>query len=401
MSFKRVALFFGCTVAVALAAHFLYFGPSSSPASTDGGKSAAKGKSRGGGAAPVTAASVTEADMPVILNAPGTVEPLANVAIKPRVDGQIVEVAFKEGDLVQQGSVLFRLDDRMVKAQIAQAEANIAKDEASLREAEATLARRQALIDKQVVTEAALDQARYAVEGLKAAIAAGRALLDSQKTQLDYLTIRAPITGRTGSLSAKLGAQVRAQDATALVTINQTRPILVTFAVPQREIGALRRALATNSRAEITVPGPQRTSVAGIIAFIDNQVDKQTGAITAKVEAQNTDEVLWPGLAVEVALTVEVKPRMLSAPASAVLPAQQGMITWIIGADNKVAPKVVTVERIVGQTVFLSGGVQAGDRVVTDGQLRLAPGMTVVIDEPRRPPTKSPGGEDRRGDGRG
>ncbi len=401
MSFKRVALFFGCTVAIALAAHFLYFAPSSSPASTDGGKSAVKGKgNRGGGAAPVTAAAVTEADMPVILNAPGTVEPLANVAVKPRVDGQIVEVAFKEGDLVQEGSVLFRLDDRLVKAQIAQAEANIAKDMASMRDAEATLARRQALIDKQVVTEAALDQARYAVEGLKASIAAGKALLDSQKTQLDYLTIRAPITGRTGSLSAKLGAQVRAQDAAALVTINQTRPILVTFAVPQREIGALRRALAAKARAEITVPGLQRTMVPGTIAFIDNQVDKQTGAITAKVEAENADEVLWPGLAVEVALTVEVKLRMLSAPASAVQPAQQGMITWVIGPDNKVTPRVVTVERIVGQVVFLSGGVQAGDRVVTDGQLRLAPGTTVVIEEPRRPPTKSPGA-DRRGDGRG
>src|SRR6202008_2088365 len=118
---------------------------------------------------------------------------------------------------------------------------------------EATLARRQALIDKQVVTEAALDQARYAVEGLKASIAAGRALLDSQKTQLDYLTIRAPITGRTGSLSAKLGAQVRSQDATALVTINQTKPILVSFAVPQAEIGALRRALNAKATADITI----------------------------------------------------------------------------------------------------------------------------------------------------
>jgi multidrug efflux system membrane fusion protein len=401
---------------IAGAAYFFWLAPDHGPAGANPAKNvdaapARKGKGRG--PAPVTAATVVEADMPVILSAPGTVEPLANVAIKPRVDGQIVEVAFREGDLVEKGSVLFRLDDRLVKAQIAQAEANVAKEEASLREAQATLARRVTLIDKQVVSAALLDQARHAVEGLKAGIAAGRALLDTHKTQLDYLTVRAPITGRTGSLAAKLGAQVRTQDATPLVTINQTRPILVSFALPQRDLPAVRRALAAKASAQVTVPGAQRAVVPATIAFIDNQVDKTTGAIAVKVQAANTNEVLWPGQAVEVALTVEVKPRMLSAPATAVQPAQQGMIAWVIGADSKVTPRVVTVERIVGQTVFLSSGVAAGDRVVTDGQLRLAPGFTVTIDEPGRPPDKvpekapqkkTPGraqSDDHRADGRG
>jgi len=397
-----VSVVLSAIAVVAGAAYFLSLMPSPSPASPDA-KSVAGKKTEGkprAPSAPVTAATVVEADMPVVLSAPGTVEPLAHVAVRPRVDGQIVQVAFSEGDLVAGGSVLFRLDDRIVKAQIAQAEANIAKDEAGLRDAEATLGRRQALIGRQIVTEASVDQARYAVEGLKASIAAGRALLDSQKTQLDYLTIRAPITGRTGSLAAKLGAQVRAQDAAALVTINQTRPILVTFALPQRELAAVRRALAAKAPGQVVVPGPQRSAVPATIAFIDNQVDRQTGAITVKVVAENADESLWPGQSVEVALTVEVKRRMLSAPASAVLPAQQGMITWVIGPDNKVAPRVVTVERIAGQTVFLSSGVAAGERVVTDGQLRLAPGTTVTIEEPRRPPA-APVGEERRTRGRG
>src|SRR5262249_8544545 len=140
-------------------------------------------------------------------------------------------------------------------------------------------------------------------------------------------------------------------------TINQTRPILVSFAVPQGELPALRRALDAKAGAEIVVPGGRRLAVPGKIAFIDNQVDKQTGAITVKVISENADEVLWPGLSVEVGLTVEVRQRMLSAPASAVLPAQQGMIAWVISADNKVAPRVVTVERIVGQTVFVSSGL--------------------------------------------
>jgi len=272
-----------------------------------------------------------------------------------------------------------------------------------LRDAEAILARRSALVDKKIVTEASMDQARFAVEGLKASIAVGQAMLESQKTQLDYLTIRAPITGRTGSLSAKVGAMVRGVDAAAaLVTINQTKPIWVTFAVPQSELGALRRALAAKALADITVPGGATpTIVQGTIGFVDNQVDKTTGTITARVIAENADEVLWPGLSAAVALTVEMKRGMLSVPATAVLPAQQGMITWVIGPDNKVAPRTVKVERIVGQTAYLSDGVKAGERVVTDGQIRLAPGAAVNVEEPRRPPGVAPASEERRMNGRG
>jgi len=374
-------------------------------ASPEPAKVAAKkgdGKARGAPPAPVTAATVSEVDMPIILSAPGTVEPLGNVVVKPRVDGQIVEVTFKEGDLVTQGNVLFRLDDRLVKALIAQAEANIAKDEANLREAEATLARREALVTKQVVSEAATETARNAANSLRASIAAGQAFLDTQKTQLDYLTIRAPITGRTGSLAAKLGATVRAQDAPGLVTINQTKPIMVGFAVPQAELGALRRALGARATADVKVSGGggKPTVVQATLAFVDNQVDRATGTIIGKVVAENADEVLWPGQSVEVVLTVEVKPRVLSVPAAAVLPAQQGMIVWVIGADNKVAPRVVVVERIVGRSAFLGDGVKVGERVVTDGQIRLAPGATVRIEEPRRP-SGGPASEERRLHGRG
>jgi len=350
--------------------------------------------------APVTVAPAVAADMPIILFAPGTVEPIANVAVKTRVDGQIVEVPFKEGDLVTEGDVMFVLDDRLVKAQIAQAEASIAKDEASLRDAEATLARRAALIDRRIVTEASLDQARFAVEGLKASIAAGQALLDTQKTQLDYLTIRAPISGRTGSLNAKVGTMVRGIDSLPLVTINQTKPIWVTFAVPQAELAALRRALAAKASADVSIADGGKTAlVKSTLGFVDNQVDKQTGTITGKVVAANDDEVLWPGQSALVALTVEVRRGMLAVPAAAVLPAQQGMITWIVSADNKVSPRVVMVERIVDQTAYLSSGVQPGERVVTDGQLRLAPGAAVTVDEPR--PAPQPASEARALSGRG
>jgi membrane fusion protein, multidrug efflux system len=406
MKARRLGLYVaGATVGVGLAYLFGVL-PHTGPPSPEAPKAVAK-KGEGKGrapAAPVTAATVIASDMPVLLVAPGTVEPFANVAVKTRVDGQIVEVLFKEGDLVNENDILFRLDDRLVKAQIAQAEASIAKDQASLRDAEATLVRREALIGRKIVTEAALDQARYAVEGLKASIAAGVALLESQKTQLDYLTIRAPITGRTGMLSSKVGAMVRGVDAAAaLVIINQTKPIWVTFAVPQSDLGALRRALANKALADIKVPGAAKpTIVQGTIGFVDNQVDKTTGTVTARVIAENADEVLWPGLSAEVALTVEMKRGMVAVPSVAVLPAQQGMITWVIGADNKVAARTVTVERIVGQTAYLSDGVKPGERVVTDGQTRLAPGTTVNVEEPRsKPPAGTPASEERRMNGRG
>jgi multidrug efflux system membrane fusion protein len=393
----------GATIGVGLA-YLLAILPGNGPASPDASKAVAKkAEGKRAPAAPVTAATVIASDMPVILVAPGTVEPFANVAVKTRVDGQIIEVLFKEGDLVNENDILFHLDDRLVKAQIAQAEASIAKDQAALRDAEATLVRREALIGRKIVTEAALDQSRYAVEGLKASIAAGAALLDSQKTQLDYLTIRAPITGRTGMLSAKVGAMVRGVDAAAaLVTINQTKPIWVTFAVPQGELGALRRALANKALADIKIPGAVKpTIVQGTIGFVDNQVDKTTGTITARVIAENADEVLWPGLSTEVSLTVETKRGMLAVPLAAVLPAQQGMIAWVIGPDNKVAARTVTIERIVGQTAYLSDGVKAGERVVTDGQTRLAPGTTVNVEEPRKTPGSTPASEERRMNGRG
>jgi membrane fusion protein, multidrug efflux system len=343
---------------------------------------------------PVTAALAVETDMPIILSAPGTVEALATVAVKPRVDGQIVEVGFEEGALVTEGQVLFRLDDRLMKAQIQQAQANIAKDEATLRDAQSTLERREALVGRKYVTEAATETARHTVDALTAGIAAGRALLEMQRTQLDYLVIRAPITGRTGSIGAKMGATVRTQDLLPLVIINQTRPIAVSFSVPQNDLPALKRALAAGSGAEIRMPG-SKAALSGKIGMIENQVDKTTGTVQAKVFVENADESLWPGLAVELDLTVEVKTGIVAVPATAVLPAQQGMLVWVIGTDKKVAPKIVTVERIVGQRAFLRDGLKAGEQVVTDGQLRLAPGVGVTIQEPRNTPS-APASSERR-----
>ncbi len=353
---------------------------------------------RGGGPAPVLAAAAALSDMPIILQAPGTVEPMATVGMKPRVDGQIIEVLFKEGDLVEAGSVLFRLDDRLVRAQIRQADAAIAKDKAALKDALDNQQRKEALLQRRITSEATTGTARQQVEVLRASIAAGEAALEMQKTQLDYLTIRAPITGRTGSIAAKLGSFVRSADPNFIVTINQVKPIAVAFALPQANLPALKAALGRTAQAEITVPaasGGKPQKVTGTLVFVDNQVDKTTGTVTAKVRVDNDNEALWPGQAVVVALTAEVRKNMVSVPASAVLPAQQGMIAWVIGEGDRVGVRVVEQDRVIDQTAFISKGLQAGERVVTDGQLRLTKGARVLIRDPNVPAAKRGKGADK------
>lgn len=331
------------------------------------------------GAAPVTIATSAIGDMPVILSAPGTVEPLATVAIKPRVDGQVVEVGFREGDQVTAGDILYRLDDRLVRAQIKQAEAQIAKDEASLKDAMSIADRRESLLLKKYASEASTETARQNVEVLRASIASGQALLEAQKTQLDYLIIRAPITGRTGSITARLGALVRSADPSPLVTINQTKPIAVAFALPQVTLQQLKDAMNTNAEAVVTVGGPKPIKAKGLLKFLDNQIDKATGTVTGKVVVENANEALWPGQAVTVDLTVETRKDVVTVAASAVMPAQQGMIVWVLGSDNKVSVRKVVVDRVIGQVAYLASGLDKNERVITDGQLRLVPGAPVSI----------------------
>ncbi len=362
----------------------------------------AKGKGRAGPPpVPVTVAAVVIGDMAIILSAPGTVEAQATVAVKSRVDGQIAEVLFKEGDLVKKDQILFRLDDRLILAQIRQAEANINRDRANLAEAEATLERRNILMQKRIASEAAVDTAKALVQVLKAAIASGQAALEGQRTLLDYLVIRSPLDGRTGATQVNPGSNIRAADTNPLVVINQIRPISVAFSLPQTHLDALRRALKDGAMADVTVAGTKPTIRQGQLAFIDNQVDKQTGALAAKVLVPNDDEALWPGQAVEVALNVEVRRNMLSVPASAVLPSQQGMIVWVVNGDNRVAPRTVVLDRIVGQTAYLADGVKPGEVVVTDGHVRLAPNGLVVVRDPSAPKGPSDMKKNEKGKGNG
>jgi multidrug efflux system membrane fusion protein len=330
---------------------------------------------------PVRTAIAETRAMPVRVEVIGTVEPLATVTVMSRIDGQIVGVGFTEGDFVKAGQDLFRLDDRVARAQLAQAEANLLRDQAQLADAERILSRNQALAERGFAAKATLDTARAEHEALKAAVAANEAQIRNLRTLLDYTLVRAPIEGRTGAQQFKLGSNVKANDS-ALVTINQTRPISVSFAVPQTELAAIRAAQARQPLpVRVTVRGTRPVTTEGVLSFIDNAVDQATGTITLKATLANRDEALWPGQFVDVSLLVNTVADVLAVPRAAVLIGQDGAFVFVVRADRTVEARPVTVARTIEGTSFVARGLASGERVVTDNQLRLAHGSSVSIED--------------------
>lgn len=346
-----------------------------------GEEAGAAAAERGAQPVAVRTAVVETRDMPVRVGVIGTVEPLATVAVKSRIDGLIIEVGFAEGDQVSAGQVLFRLDDRAARAQLAQAEANLLRDQAQAADAARILARNEALAERGFAAKATLDTARAAHEALKAATAAGDAQIRNLRTLLDYTVVRAPIQGRTGAQAFKLGSNVKANEL-ALVTINQTRPIAVTFAVPQTELAAIRAAQAKKPLpVTVRVRGTKPVTADGTLTFIDNAVDQTTGTITLKATLANRDEALWPGQFVDVSVLVDTVPNVAAIPSPAVLVGQDGAYVFVVGRERTAEARPVTVERTVDGVAFVSRGLVAGERVVISNQLRLAPGSPVLIED--------------------
>ena len=336
---------------------------------------------KGAQSVPVRTAVVEAREMPVRVDVIGTVEPLATVAVKSRIDGLIIEVGFAEGDFVNAGQVLFRMDDRAARAQLAQAEANLLRDQAQLADAARILARNEALAERGFAAKATLDTARAAHEALKAATAAGDAQIRNLRTLLDYTIVRAPIEGRTGAQAFKLGSNVKANES-ALVTINQTRPIAVTFAVPQTELAAIRAAQAKKPLpVTVRVRGTKPLTADGTLTFIDNAVDQTTGTITLKATLANRDETLWPGQFVDVSVLVETMPNVPSVTSAAVLVGQDGAYVFVVGHERSAEARPVTVDRTVDGVAFVSHGLAVGERVIVSNQLRLAPGSPVLIED--------------------
>lgn len=332
--------------------------------------------------APVRVGKATVADVPVVLDLVGTTQAVASIPVKTRVDSQIESVGVAEGDRVKAGQVVFTLDARAVRAQIAQARAVLARDRAQLVLVQSDLERTEQLVATKTKSSRDLESAKTLVEAQQATIDADQAALDNLTVQASYYEIRSPIDGRVGSLPLKPGSSVRAADSTLLATINQLDPLYVAFAVPQAMVGRLRASMARGA-VPIEVARPQgaddRAPVLGKITFIENTLDATTGTLGVKATIPNADERFLPGEFLRVRVRLADDPNALTVPADAVQVGQRGPYVWAIGAAGTAELRQVTVDRTVDGVSVVTKGLAAGDTIVTEGQLRLAPGAAVEI----------------------
>jgi membrane fusion protein, multidrug efflux system len=329
---------------------------------------------------PVLVATVTEKTVPVELKVIGNVEAYSTVSIKSRLSGQLVQVNFKEGQDVKAGELLFVIDPRPYEAALRQVEANLARDKALATKAQADARRYAELIRKQFVSQQDYDQAKATAESLAATVNADQVAVQNAKLNLSYCYLNAPITGRTGNLIANMGNQIKADADTAMVVINQIQPIYVSFAIPEQNLAAVRKFMAAGTiKVEAIIAGQEDTPEIGVLSFIDNTVDRNTGTILCKATFTNESKHLWPGLFVNVVMQLSSQPNAILVPSQAPQTSQEGQIVFVVKPDLTVEIRPVEVGRPVNGDVIITKGLKPGEQVVTDGQLRLVPGAKVEI----------------------
>jgi multidrug efflux system membrane fusion protein len=318
--------------------------------------------------------------MPITISVIGTAEAFSTVSVRPQITGELTSVTFREGDDVRKGQVLFTLDRRPLEAALQQAEAILARDLAQAANAKAQATRYEDLANRGIATREQVDQTRTAAAALDATIGADRAAVDHARIQLQYATIVAPISGRTGALMVHAGNLVRANDTTPLVVINQVTPINVAFALPEARLTDVKRYMAAGTlTVEARPPNDASATSKGSIGFVDNQVDQTTGTIRMKGTFPNQDRRLWPGQFVNITVTLTTDPDALVVPTTAVQMGQQGQYVYIVKPDQTAELRTVTVARAEGAETVIQQGIAAGETVVTDGQLRLVPGSRVSV----------------------
>ena len=331
-------------------------------------------------AVPVSVAPVIAQSVPVRLRAIGNVEPYTTVAVKARIDGQIVSVHFKEGQEVRKDAVLFDIDRRPFETQLAQAQATLLKDRALLDHANEQERRYKELLEQKFISPDAYAQIRTNRETAAAQVRADEASIDSAKLQISYCTIRSPITGYAGRIQIQEGNLVKANDTNPLVVINQVVPVNVSFSVPEQSLPAVRKYQADGElQVSAQVPNTALAAVAGKLSFVDNTTDATTGTIKLKAEFPNADKSLWPGQFVDVVLTLTHQDNAIVAPSMAVQNGPNGQYVFVVKPDKTVELRDIKVARNEGDLAVMASGLKAGETVVTVGQLRLAPGTRIVV----------------------
>jgi membrane fusion protein, multidrug efflux system len=369
--FVMIGILLAVLVGAGLATYFV----------TDGrAKEGKNGKGKGPPPVPVTVALVQQQTLPVRLHAIGNVEAFSTVAVKARVDGQIVEVNFREGQPVKKGEILFRIDSRPFEAALRQAEANALRDRAARQQARSQEKRYQELLQKNFISKEAYAQIRTNAETAEATAKASQAGLENARLNIEYCTIRSSLDGYVGRVLLQAGNLVRANDASPLAVINQVRPIYVNFGIPEQHLPEVRKHMKAAQLAVQVQPADlQQPAPAGTLIFIDNAVDPSTGTIRLRAQFDNEDVALWPGQFVNVSVRLYEQVDALVVPATAVQTGPEGQYVYVVADDMTADLRRVNVTRTDGERAIIASGVAKGERVVTRGQLRLGPKTRVQI----------------------
>lgn len=374
---RRQLLVFGVLAAAVAGGGYYYFDVYQPARAAAQARLAAAG---GTAPAPVTVATVATESVPVRIGTIGNAQAYSTVSIKSRVDGQILAVGFKEGQLVHKGDLLFQIDPRPFEAQLDQAQANLARDKAQLVRATLDLQRYTELSQKNFASHQTYETARATAESAQATVAADQAAVDQAKLNLEYTQIRSPIDGLTGNLLINVGNIVKAEDTPALLVINQVEPIYVSFSIPEQNLPEVKRRMAAGVLpVETTIPGDRGPPDEGQVTFINNAVDTSTGTIQLKATFPNEDGRLTPGQFVEVAMTLTTLSEALVVPSQAIQTGQQGNYVYVVKPDRTVEQRPVELGVMVDTRAVVQKGLVPGEQVVTDGVLRLYPGAKVDV----------------------
>lgn len=381
---KNRLLWLGVAVLVIAGGGYFLLGPGSH--SPNQGK---QSRSRASGPVPVVVATAHERAVPVTIRAVGNAQAYATVAVKSRVDGELMDVHFKDGQAVKKGEPLYKIDPRPFQMQLSQATAVLARDRAQLENARNDLKRTEELHRKGYAAQQQLDLARTTVAALEQTINTDQAAIDGVRLQLGYTEIDSPINGRTADTQVDAGNLVKANDV-PLVVINQTKPIYVSFSVPEQYAFEIRQRMAKEKLdVDVSVPNVKRPPQKGFVNFINNAIDSTTGTVLVKATLPNDDESLLPGQFVTVVLRLATIPNALVVPAPAIQTGQKGEYVFVVKPDKTVDMRSVVVGQPTGGDIVVRSGLKPGEQVVTDGQLRLFPGARAVVAETAKTTAKT------------
>jgi multidrug efflux system membrane fusion protein len=341
---------------------------------------------------PVTVAEVRKGDFPVYLNGLGTVQPFDTVLVRSRVDGEVIKVGFKQGEMVKQGDMLAEIDPRPYQAALDQAVSKKSQDEASLRNAKLNLERFTTLAKQDFATRQQLDTQQAMVDQLTAQIEGDQGAIDNAKTQIDYATIRSPLAGRAGFRMVDPGNIVHAADTTGIVSIVRMQPISVVLTAPEDQVPDINKSLAAGTvPVDALSSDGSKTLSKGTLALLNNQVDQASGTIQMKASFDNQDNALWPGLSVSTRLLVRTAKDAIIVPQPAIQHGPDGLFVYVVGEDNKAKKQDVKVSEQNLDDALVADGLSVGQKVIVGGQSRVQDGVLVKPTEQQaKPPTPPP-----------